>query len=79
MLGIEDFGKSYYEVELMKEQNLYSIGEVSKICNVSKMKFKYFIQYSTKMRIDHFQINTHYRFMNKLLIHRKLQVCLRVL
>ena len=32
---------------------------------VSKMEFKYFIQYSTKMRIDHFQINTHYRFLNK--------------
>ena len=43
---------------------------------VSKMEFKYFIQYSTKMRIDHFQINTHYRFMNKLLIHRKLQIFL---
>ena len=27
-----------------------------------------------KMRIDHFQINTHYRFLNKLLIHRKLQI-----
>ena len=26
------------------------------------------------MRIDHFQINTHYRFMNKLLIRRKLQI-----
>ena len=28
------------------------------------------------MRIDHFQINTHYRFMNKLLIRRKLQILL---
>ena len=26
------------------------------------------------MRIDHFQINTHYRFLNKLLIRRKLQI-----
>ena len=29
------------------------------------------------MRIDHFQINTHYRFLNKLLIRRKLQSFLR--
>ena len=43
---------------------------------VSKTKFKYFIQYSTKMRIVHFQINAHYKFMNKLLIRRKLQICL---
>ena len=42
MLGIEDFGKSYYEVELMKEQNLYSIGEVSKICNVSKKTLRFY-------------------------------------
>ena len=60
------------------ENQIYNFVSVkSKIqiyLTVSKMKFKYFIQYSTKMRIDHFQINTHYRFLNKLLIRRKLQI-----